>query len=464
MLKKYNRLFKLVLFLSDITLISLAYLFTYWAFYGLGPNPELLTVGHFIYPIVVIVLLFAASFKAFRLYRAFRVTSPFTETRDVLHASALSLLAIVTVLFFLGVSAYSRDFLAVFWGLAVGLVVVVRWNARQVLKYFRKLGYNQRRALIIGTGPLGQQIVKKLKHQNDLGIRVVGYITRDTAEIGKEIQGIKVLGGEELIDEIGHYLKVDQVYVALPEEHVTKTREVLSRLSILAVDLRIVSEASEFMSAGMSAELFGNLSITTLQAAPIDGWKDFLKRSFDLTFSSLALLVLWPLLIAIALLIKTTSAGPVLFIQPRVGYQGRIFPLLKFRTMCRDAEGKDGATWTTPGDPRRTSLGRFLRKFSLDELPQFFNVLMGHMSVVGPRPEQPRYVEEFRQSIPYYMARHKVRPGITGLAQISGWRGNTSIPERIKCDNSYIQKWSFWLDLKIIALTLNRGMFNHNAY
>jgi exopolysaccharide biosynthesis polyprenyl glycosylphosphotransferase len=201
----------------------------------------------------------------------------------------------------------------------------------------------------------------------------------------------------------------------------------------------------------------------SLQGSPLYGWNDVFKKLFDLAVGTFLFVIVSPLLLAIGLIVKTTSRGPILFRQERVGMDGSSFQILKFRTMRTDAEKQTGPVWAQENDPRRTKIGAFLRKTSLDELPQLFNVLKGEMSLVGPRPERPNFVKEFRNRIPSYMLRHKIKAGITGWAQINGWRGNTSLEKRIEHDLYYIQNWSISFDFKILCMTLWRGFFNRSA-
>src|SRR2546428_1131105 len=230
------------------------------------------------------------------------------------------------------------------------------------------------------------------------------------------------------------------------------------------VDVRIVPDIHEFNSLGGQAEVFDGLPIITLQGSPHFGWNSCVKRATDLLFSLIILILISPLMVIICAAVKLTSPGPVFYKQERVGLDGRVFQMLKFRTMRVDAEGETGAVWAKKNDPRCTTIGAFLRRLSLDELPQFFNVLKGDMSIVGPRPERPELVERFRSEIPRYMLRHKVNAGITGWAQVNGLRGNTSLTKRVEYDLDYIEKWSLWVDLKVMLLTLFTGFINKNAY
>jgi Undecaprenyl-phosphate glucose phosphotransferase len=266
--------------------------------------------------------------------------------------------------------------------------------------------------------------------------------------------------------DIGSFLgrtDIDQIVVALPLEDQQTLPEIMSQLQDSLVDIKIIPDLYQFASIGGAIEEFEGLPVISLQECPLDGINLFTKRTVDLLVASLLLLVLSPLMSIIALLVKLTSRGPVLFKQERVSFDGTPFRIIKFRTMYLDAES-GGPGWTKPGDDRVTPLGRFLRSTSLDELPQLLNVLKGDMSIVGPRPEQPVFIREFRQHIPRYMLRHKVPAGMTGWAQVHGWRGDTSIDKRIEYDLYYIENWSIFLDLKILFLTVFRGFRNRNAY
>ena len=230
------------------------------------------------------------------------------------------------------------------------------------------------------------------------------------------------------------------------------------------VDVRIIPYLGTFPTMHTEIESFDDMPIITIVQSPMTGWNQVLKRLLDISGSFFAIVIFAPGMLLISILIKLTSSGPALYGQERMGLDGRTFRALKFRSMQIDAESQTGAVWASENDERRTKFGIFLRRYSLDELPQLFNVFKGEMSLVGPRPERPVFIEQFKSQIPHYMLRHKVKAGITGWAQINGWRGNTSLEKRIECDLYYIERWSIWFDLKILFLTLFRGFFDPNAY
>jgi Undecaprenyl-phosphate glucose phosphotransferase len=256
---------------------------------------------------------------------------------------------------------------------------------------------------------------------------------------------------------------VDQVIIAVPLEDQARVKPLMEQLALRTVDVKVVPDLYQYITLYGGLEEFGGLPIISLQGDPMDGWSRVAKRVFDVLFSLVAIAVSAPMMVFTALLVRFTSKGPILYRQERMGMDGRTFHILKFRTMRVDAEAQ-GATMASAVDARRTPVGTFLRKYSLDELPQFFNVLRGDMSLVGPRPERPVFIEEFKRQIPRYHLRHKVKAGITGWAQINGLRGQTSIQKRIEYDLYYIENWSLLMDLKILRRTALGGFLSKNAY
>ena len=272
------------------------------------------------------------------------------------------------------------------------------------------------------------------------------------------------LGGMDQLSHIIKAHKIDQVFIALSPEEQQYLPGLKEMLSEQWVDVRIIPDLGTFRTLHTEVQSFEDMPIVTIVQSPMTGWNQVLKRILDIFGALIALVLFAPLMLIIAIVIRLTSSGPSLYGQERMGLDGRTFNALKFRSMHYDAESETGAVWATENDERRTKYGTFLRKYSLDELPQLFNVFKGEMSLVGPRPERPVFIEQFKSQIPHYMLRHKVKAGITGWAQINGWRGNTSLEKRIECDLYYIERWSIWFDIKILFLTFYRGFFGTNAY
>jgi len=316
---------------------------------------------------------------------------------------------------------------------------------------------------VIGAGQLGQRVIETIEGHRELGFRVTGVLTRKAEKVGTRVQGALVLGMIADVDRVLDQSPVDQVIIALPIEESAVMKDLMEQLAQRTVDVKVVPDLYQYITLRGGLEEFGGLPIISLQGGPLDGWNLIAKRIFDLLISASALLLAAPLLLGLALLVRLTSRGPVLYRQERMGMDGRTFQMLKFRTMQADAEA-EGAVMAAIDDPRRTPIGAFLRRSSLDELPQFFNVLVGEMSLVGPRPERPMFIEEFKKQIPRYHLRHLVKSGITGWAQVNGLRGQTSIQKRIEFDLYYIENWSLMLDLKILVRTALGGFLSKNAY
>jgi Undecaprenyl-phosphate glucose phosphotransferase len=299
-----------------------------------------------------------------------------------------------------------------------------------------------------------------MRGRPDVGIQVLGVVGDDRNGAG----GARWLGGYKDLRAVLDAHTVDHVMLALAHEDYGRLAGLLDAVGDDPVTIHVVPDLLRFASLRGGVEQFEGMPFIHLRESSLYGWSSVAKRVFDFAFSLAALAALWPLLLLLAAAVRMSSPGPVFYRQERMGLDGQRFHMLKFRTMDADAEKRTGPVWAGPSDARRTGLGTFLRRFSLDELPQFINVVRGEMSVVGPRPERPVFVERFRQTVPGYMLRHKVKSGITGWAQVHGLRGNTSLEERIKYDIEYIERWSFWLDLRIIALTVARVLVDRNAY
>ena len=467
MLRRHAEFLKALLFILDLVLISTAW----WGAYAVRFQVQIIPVTRGLPPfqsyltlLPAVLIVWGFVFKAFNLYRPRRLSSHLSEIWDITKACSLATLIVVALSFFLRQFEFSRLFFGLFWALSIVLLTFSRLAFREMLRFFRRRGYNLRYALIVGAGPLGQELADKLHRHRELGIKVAGYLTRRPEKVGREIHGIKVLGVYDDLPDVLASRTLDQVFLALPHEAYSSAERMLCFLQTQTVDVRIVPDLLRFMTVQREAELFDGLPVVTLQATPLYGWNLILKRATDVIFSAIILILAAPLMLVIAAIIKLTSPGPVLYRQNRMGYDGRVFEMLKFRSMRPDAEVQTGAVWARKDDPRRTGVGNLLRRTSLDELPQFWNVLKGEMSIVGPRPERPEFVEKFRDTIPKYMLRHKIKAGITGWAQVNGWRGDTSLDERIKCDLEYIENWSLGFDLIIMWYTLWRGLINRNAY
>ena len=344
--------------------------------------------------------------------------------------------------------------------ISFGRAALRAWQERQWAA-----GENLTRVLVAGTGELGRTVAETLLAHRRLGYRVVGFLGEGPQATGHS--GLPVVGTIDGAREAVERAQADQVYVALPLEDHARLVPLVRGLSNECVDLKVVPDVVQYATIRASLEDLDGIPIISLNEVPLQGWSSMVKRGMDALVSSLLLLGLSviPVLPVLALLVRLYGGkGPVLLRQERMTLDGKTFQIFKFRTMVDEAEKATGPVFATSDDPRRTGVGAFLRRHNLDELPQLLNVLLGDMSLVGPRPERPPFVQQFRERIPQYMRRHRVKSGMTGWAQVNGWRGNTSIEKRIEFDLYYIENWSLSLDLKILILTLFRGFGQPHAY
>ena len=467
MLKKHTQFLESLLFLIDLFIIGFTWFFSYYFRFYSGLIPIEKGIPPFkiyLYLIIPILFIWGFVFKYFGLYRPKRMSSYFNEIFDIAKACTFSVFILIFLTFLFRQYEYSRLVFLGFWAMTIAAMSVERIAFREILRYMRRKGYNLRYALIVGTGVLAEDVLKRIESHPDLGVKVVGFISSNEYSSAKPFKGIPVAGIYKDIRGIIKEKGIDQIIIALPAGEHNITVEILKDIGDEMVDIKVVPDLYEFMSLRGGVEEFDGLPIISLQDTPLYGWNIVIKRATDIIVSIIALIIILPLMVLIAALIKLASPGPVFYKQERMGIGGDTFQMLKFRTMRTDAEKATGPVWAEKDDPRRTKLGSFLRKTSLDELPQFINVLKGDMSIVGPRPERPVFIEDFRKKIPKYMLRHKMKAGITGWAQVNGWRGNTSLERRIECDLFYIENWSLLLDIKIMWLTIWKGLINKNAY
>lgn len=358
---------------------------------------------------------------------------------------------------------FSRAFLALFGLCNLALVVAGRNLLRQFLRRIRLAGHNLQRILVVGAGALGREITQKLLGHRELGFEVIGFLDDDPGKANSSFHGVPVLGTTKDVDTVLQEHGVDQVYVALPLEAHKKMLRLLQAVSRECVEVKLVPDILQYATLNAALEDVDGTPVINLSQVPLQGWNSLVKRGMDVALSLCGLAVLLPFLPLVAAAIWIEDHGPIFYRQERMGLDGKPFLILKLRSMRVDAESSTGPVWAVKDDPRRTRVGTFLRHWSLDEFPQVWNVLKGEMSLIGPRPERPAFVQEFKHKIPQYMLRHRVKSGITGWAQVHGWRGNTSIKKRIQYDLYYIENWSLKLDLKILWMTVRQGI-RHNAY
>ncbi|RAV13777.1 undecaprenyl-phosphate glucose phosphotransferase [Paenibacillus contaminans] len=388
------------------------------------------------------------------------------EVFKIIQIQAVSLLILIMILFLLKQMDVSRHFLAMFFISNLVFIGFYRYAIKLGLKSLREKGYNKQFVLILGAGSLGRRFYKNVMHHPELGFEVVGFLDDFQTAHEESPQYYKpILGKVEELESILQSMLVDEVIIALPLDAHDKYGHIISICEKAGVRTMIIPDYYDFLPARPHFDNFAGMPLINVRDIPLDDLSNrVMKRMFDIGFSLIAIAFTLPLMLIIVLGIKATSKGPIIFKQERVGLNRRTFQMYKFRSMKVLEQASSDQQWTTADDPRKTKFGSFLRKTSLDELPQFFNVLFGHMSVVGPRPERPFFVEQFKEEIPKYMVKHHIRPGITGWAQSNGLRGDTSIKDRISYDIFYIENWTFLFDIKIIWKTVWNGFVNKNAY
>jgi len=463
MISKYQRFFKLILITADVFLLLSAYIAAIF-FKMHWPTVTLPGGIYIIGPLWMIPLLLV-------IYYFMDVYSPMRSRlyrKDVLiitRAHLVGVVIIFSVLFLSKNLEYSREVLLIFAFLGLSLILLERYVIRRTLSHLRTIGYNQKHILIIGAGPVGMEFARKVRLHRDFGYNVIGFLDDDEAKSGLSVLGRPVLGGCAILPELLENQTVDEVVIALPLNAYEKYAGIVDECEKAGVRIRIIPDYNKFLSNSPQIEELDGIPLLNVRKIPLDDpFNKLIKRLFDILVSVVGIILTGPVMIFIAVGIKLTSSGPVLFRQERVGLNNRPFDMLKFRSMRIATDNSAATVWTTADDPRKTKFGSFLRKTSLDELPQFFNVLFGSMSVVGPRPERPFFVEQFKVEIPKYMVKHQIKPGITGWAQVNGWRGDTSIEKRIECDIYYIENWDPLFDVKIMFMTVFKGLVNKNAY
>ncbi len=409
-----------------------------------------------------LVTVFAA--VAYRLtgqYRIHRLRRLREETIGVLKGTVLLSLLMMSTTFWLQDSYESRATMVLFSCMTAAGVLVTRRISWAAIRNLRSRGYNQSFSVIVGTGRVARKTARALRHASWMGIKNLGFVEDYPNHWAGDLD---ILGTTADLPRLIPQFHIEHVFISLPMSRYHEARRVFDILSRTLVEVRLVADIPNLAGLSLTTTNLDGIPVIGLRESPHFGLNIVVKRAMDVLLSLAGLIILSPVLFVIGLLVKLTSPGPVFYRQERCGLNGRPFQMLKFRSMRVDAEHHTGAVWAQKDDPRRTLLGSFMRRTSLDELPQLWNVLRGDMSLVGPRPERPVFISQFTKTIPNYMVRHCVKSGITGWAQVHGWRGNTSLRKRVQYDLYYITHWTPWLDIRILWMTIFHGIFHRNAY
>jgi Undecaprenyl-phosphate glucose phosphotransferase len=474
MLKKRAQVIITLLFLADILIVGICWNLAYYVrFHWLNlaysvfgfaiPSVDASLIPPYkeYFNATGVVVVVAAICNIYgKMYNPKRISQYKGELRAIVKSNIFLFIVLLGLTFYYRRFSYSRVQSLYFLILTIGGISSLRISVRLFLSYLRKKGKNLRRVLVIGKDRTARAFIKRVKNNRDLGFHVIGYAYDEKSD---QIS-LPYLGKFEDLPAIIEKQVVDQIFICLDSNQQSNLERINNNLAEQFVDLHIVPDIYHTLNINPEILDLDGMPVIALRQSSVEGWNRVFKRAFDLIGGLIAMIVLLPIWIIIPPIIKLTSRGPVFYHQERMGLDGRSFNMVKFRSMKPDAEVETGAVWAKKDDDRRTAVGKFMRKTSLDEVPQFFNVLQGSMSLVGPRPERPVFIHDFKKQIPNYMLRHKMKAGITGWAQVNGWRGNTSLEKRIECDIYYLTNWSILFDLKIIVMTVFTGMINPNAY
>lgn len=462
LIKEYFQLFVTLLRGLDVLAVMLAGVVTYAEKFGGWHLPR-----YYRYAVITAGILTAIIFSSFQIYHAVRSQRFLKYISRLIQAIATVFICLAGISFFTKTGdIYSRAWFMWWIASSATLLIIFRCGLLGCLHYMRARGLNERRVIIIGGGDLGQRLTIAMQQSLWTGFRIAAIFDDAPEKLPAQCCGIPILKTPENLSDYISESKptIDEIWLALPLNATKRVKDILNMVKYHVVTTRCVLDIFNMDLLNQKISDIAGFPVLTSGTTPMVGMNRFIKALEDRIIASIILLMIWPILLAIAIAIKCSSEGPVFYRQKRVSWNGKEFDMLKFRSMPVGTEAKSGPVWAKAGEQRATRIGAFLRRTSLDELPQFINVLKGDMSIVGPRPERSYFVDQFKEQIPRYMHKHKVKAGITGWAQVNGWRGNTSLEKRIEFDLSYIENWSLFFDLKIIFLTVFRGFFDKNAY
>ena len=472
MIKNNQQHFNRLHVVFDAIVVVLSYAFAWWLKFASGIVDReigVLSFEFYMKALILIVPLYLFLYYAFNLYTPKRVQGRRLELSNIIMANTIGIL-IVFAGFFLVLSYsedaknFSRSMFVYFYVINIVFEEIERLFIRAFLRSIRRRGYNQKHILLVGYSKAAEQYIDRIKQNPQWGYDVQGILDDNIAR-GTIYKGVKVIGSIGNLEYILPQNKLDEIAITLGLEEYYKLSKIVAECEKSGVHTKFIPDYGNIIPTRPYTEDLLGLPVINIRYVPLSNtFNALIKRLTDIIGAVVCIIVFSPLMLASAILVKTTSQGPLIFKQERVGLHNKPFKMYKFRTMYVQTEEEEKKGWTQKNDPRVTRVGAILRKTSLDEFPQLFNVLKGDMSLVGPRPERPQYVEKFREEIPRYMIKHQVRPGMTGWAQVNGYRGDTSIQKRIECDLYYIENWTLGLDFKILFLTVFKGFINKNAY
>ncbi len=467
MIRENQRWFNFTLVLIDVAVIVLSLAISWWIRFKttiFGPIGGHLPIQSYLFFLIFCVIpVYLILYFSFGLYKPRRTYKTiFSEATQIIKVNIVAFVVLVAILFILNQPDFSRIMLFLLAVVGTIMGIIERFIIRSILKKIRIENRNLKHILIVGDNDLAFTFARKIRNNPYLGFDISGFLGRSD-RVGLEVEGSKIIGAFKDLDYVLDHHTYDRVVLAIPLKYYYKINELVESCERVGIKAEIIPDYIRYFPAQPSVDMIEDIPIINIRYVPLDdAFNRFIKNLSDFIIAVIAIIITSPIMIITAIAIKLTSPGPIIFKQERIGFHGKPFEMYKFRSMKVQNPDDEKSGWTTKDDPRKTRIGDFIRKTSIDELPQFFNVLKGDMSVVGPRPERPYFVDEFRKEIPKYMVKHQVRPGITGWAQIHGCRGDTSIKKRIEYDIEYVENWHMGLDLGIMIKTVVKK--NPNAY
>lgn len=469
MIKDNQKYFNRIHLLVDAIIVAISYMLAWYLkfaspFSNVDPSIGVLSRQTYFQALYLIVPGYVLLYYYFNLYTPKRATVHKYAIINIIQANTIGMVLLMVGLYMIEQINFSRSMIALFYGINIVLTTISRSLIRTLLQFFRKKGYNLKYILLVGYSRAAEEYINRINSNPQWGYVVRGILD-DFVPSGTVYKGVKVVGSIENLLYILPENKLDEIAITLSLKDYDRLEYIVDLCEKSGVHTKFIPDYNSlFPSRPYTEDLMG-LAVVNIRYVPLTNTLNWIaKRGMDILVSIIGIVVSSPIMIASAIAIKCTSKGPVIFKQERIGLHNKPFMMYKFRTMEVQKPGAEKKGWTVKDDPRVTRIGKLLRRTSMDELPQLFNILIGDMSIVGPRPERPQFVEKFREEIPRYMVKHQVRPGLTGWAQINGYRGDTSIKRRIEYDIFYIENWTMSFDIKIMFLTLFKGFINKNAY
>jgi len=468
MIKDNQKLFNRLHLIMDVLIVIISYAVAWFLhfeiFNDFGPEVGILPMESYMRALIVIVPAYILLYYYCNVYKPQRTSGYGREIYSIFCANTIGLVAIIVLLYIVKLNDYSRKMFFIFYVLNIGLTSLSRLIVRKTLRTLRAKGRNLKHILLAGYSRAGEEYINRILGNPEWGYVVCGILD-DFVPAGTLYRGVKVLGKIDNLHEILPENELDEIAITLSLKDYDRLEEIVSICEKFGVHTKFIPDYNSMIPSRPYTEDLMGLPVINIRYVPLSNTLNSVaKRLVDIVGSLAGIVITSPIMLIAAIAVKISSPGPVIFKQERVGLHSKSFYMYKFRSMEQQKPSEEQKAWTVKNDPRVTGIGRILRKTSLDELPQLFNILRGDMSLVGPRPERPHFVEKFKEEIPRYMVKHQVRPGLTGWAQVNGYRGDTSIRKRIEYDLYYIENWSMLLDIKIIFRTFFTGFINKNAY